>query len=76
MILKYISSRGREFSFMSSGLKVKESNVHSSGWTPEGREIEYGFRVSRFKREPVTYQAQLVLICRIIGVDAMTACLR
>ena len=62
MILKYISSRGREFSFMSSGLKVKESNFHSSGWTPEGREIEYGLRVSRFKREPVTYQAQLVLM--------------
>ena len=62
MILKYISSRGREFSFMSSGLKVMESNFHSSGWTPEGREIEYGLRVSRFKREPVTYQAQLVLM--------------
>ena len=62
MILKYISSRGREFSFISDGLKVKESNFHSSGWKAEGRDLEFGLKVSRFKREALTYQAQLVLM--------------
>ena len=47
---------------MSDGLKVKESNFHSSGWKAEGRDLEFGLKVSRFKREALTYQAQLVLM--------------
>lgn len=60
MILKYIASSGREYHLNTAGALTKEANFHSWGWTPVETNLQFGARISGFKREPLVYKASLV----------------
>ena len=61
MTLKYIASSGNQYVLNTNGSLVKSANFHAWEWGAIGTELQYGMRVSNFKREPATYTAVLVV---------------
>lgn len=59
MILTYQSSNGQTFDLKSSGLKTRYANYHDYAWYPQQREQQYGSRIFRFDKEPVTYETSI-----------------
>lgn len=59
--LQYISSSGNIYSLKSDGIRTKTANYHKWNWGVNGTTLQYGIRVSDFKRDPATYETKLIL---------------
>ena len=60
IILKYAASSGNVYNLKASGIKTKTANYHNWTWGVNSTELQYGARVSNFKRNPLTYQTKLI----------------
>lgn len=61
MILQYIASSGNKYDLNTNGSLVKSANFHTWEWGAIGTTLQYGMRVSDFKRDPAVYAASLVV---------------
>lgn len=59
--LQYIASSGNVYNLQSDGIRTKTANYHSWKWGVNGTILQYGIRVSDFKRDPALYETRLIL---------------
>lgn len=59
--LKYIASSGNVYNLKGDGIRTKTANYHKWNWGVNGTTLQYGIRVSDFKRDPATYETRLIL---------------
>lgn len=57
MNLHYVSSTGQAFDLKVGHLRTRTADFHNYTWLPRGITQQYGEKVYRFDREPVTYSA-------------------
>lgn len=58
--VQYIASSGNVYDLKAAGeLKIKNANFHKYAWVPDAVQNRFGTSVSRFTREPVTYEVML-----------------
>ena len=58
--ITYEASSGRVYNLKTNGILIKEANFHAWTFNPEGTDLQYGRRVSRFSREPAEYSTTLL----------------
>lgn len=61
MIYTYISSNGKTFPMYEANVRVTAGNFRSHSWTPVTFDLFNGSKVSRFRKEPVTYKLTFTL---------------
>ena len=59
--LKYIASSGNVYNLKGDGIRTKTANYHKWNWGVNGTTLQYGIRVSDFKRDPATYETKLIM---------------
>ena len=59
--LKYIASSGNVYNLKSDGIRTKTANYHKWNWGVNGTTLQFGMRVSDFKRDPATYETRIIL---------------
>lgn len=60
MILQYVSSNKHTYNLNVAGSLVKQANFHTWGWDPVATNLQFGARVSAFRRDPLVYKATLI----------------
>lgn len=58
--ITYVASSGNTYNLISNGILHKEANYHKWGWKVEGTQLQYGYRVANFSREPAVYETELI----------------
>lgn len=59
--LIYRASSGKEYNLKTDGIRTKTANYHKWTWSAVGTALQYGFRVSNFKRDPAIYTTRLIV---------------
>lgn len=59
--LQYIASSGNVYDLKADGIRTKTANYHKWSWGVNGTTLQYGTRISDFKRSAATYSTQLIL---------------
>lgn len=60
--ITYVSSAGNTYDLKTDGLKIKEANFHNYAWSLDTTERQYGVRINRFNKSPITYSTTLAFI--------------
>ena len=60
VILQYESSSGNVYNLKTDGIRTKTANYHKWNWTVSGTTLQFGTRVSAFKRSAATYTTKLI----------------
>ena len=58
--LQYVASSGNVYNLKSDGIRSRDANYHTWGWVANGTQLQFGQRVSSFKRDPITYDTTLL----------------
>lgn len=58
--IKYIASSGNVYDLTTSDILHRTANYYDWSWKADGAKRQYGQRVSRFSRDPATYEADLI----------------
>ena len=58
--IKYIASSGNVYDLTTKDILHRTANYYDWSWTADGAKRQYGQRVSRFSRDPATYEADLI----------------
>ena len=58
--IKYIASSGNIYDLTTKNILHRTANYYDWSWKADGAKRQYGQRVSRFSRDPATYEADLI----------------
>ena len=58
--IKYIASSGNVYDLTTKDILHRTANYYNWSWKADGTKRQYGQRVSRFSRDPATYEADLI----------------
>lgn len=58
--IKYIASSGNVYDLTTKDILHRTANYYDWSWKADGAKRQYGQRVSRFYRDPATYEADLI----------------
>ena len=58
--IKYIASSGNVYDLTTKDILHRTANYYDWSWKADGTKRQYGQRVSRFSRDPATYEADLI----------------
>lgn len=58
--IKYIASSGNVYDLTTQDILHRTANYYNWSWKADGVKRQYGQRVSRFSRDPATYEADLI----------------
>ena len=58
--IKYIASSGNVYDLTTKDILHRTANYYDWSWKADGAKRQYGQRVSRFSRDPATYEADLI----------------
>lgn len=58
--IKYIASSGNVYDLTTKNILHRTANYYDWSWKADGAKRQYGQRVSRFSRDPATYEADLI----------------
>ena len=61
MNITYIASSGNDYSLTADRIRIIDAAFHSWEFKDVSTELVYGSRVSRFKKQPMTYQTKLIV---------------
>lgn len=61
MNITYISSSGNVYPLMTDRIRVLDANFHAWEFKDVSTDLEYGSRVSRFKKQAMTYQTKIIV---------------
>ena len=59
VMIRYVGSSGNSYDLKADSLRLKEADFHAYSWTMDTTTRQYGVKLSRFKRDAITYTATL-----------------
>lgn len=58
--ITYVASSGNTYNLITNGILHKSANYHKWSWGVEGTQLQYGYRVANFSRDPAVYETELI----------------
>ena len=58
--LQYVASSGNVYNLKAEGIRSRDANYHEWDWVANGTQLQFGQRISNFKRDPIAYDTTLL----------------
>lgn len=59
ILIRYVASSGNEYNLKADGIKIKEANFHTYGWSFDSTEQTFGVIINKLRRGAASYAATL-----------------